>query len=80
MALAILYILKHQKGKIEAGDIVIIGDNAIGQDDGNLQGKSLKVIGIKNSNIKEGDSIIAIGTYKEEGSFEPMLKTLEKGP
>jgi len=70
--------IKHQKGKIEAGDIVIIGDNAIGQDDGNLQGKSLKVIGIKNSNIKEGDSIIAIGTYKEEGSFEPMLKHLKK--
>ncbi len=70
--------IKHQRGKIEAGDIVIIGDNAIGQDDGNLQGKSLKAIGIKNTNIKEGDSIIALGTYKEEGVIDPILKHLKK--
>lgn len=71
--------IKHQRGRLEAGDIVIIGDNAIGQDDGNLTGKSLRVIGIKNGNVNEGDSIIAIGTYKQEGDFAPILKQLEKG-
>lgn len=71
--------IKHKEGKLEAGDIVIIGDNALGQDDGNLTGKSLKTIGINNSNIKEGDSIVAIGTYKKKGDFEPILKHLKKG-
>ncbi|HEY8362504.1 MAG TPA: sigma 54-interacting transcriptional regulator [Tissierellaceae bacterium] len=71
--------IKHKEGKLEPGDIVIIGDNSLGQDDGNLTGDSLKVIGIKNTNIKEGDSIIAIGTYKRKGSFEPILKHLKNG-
>ena len=71
--------IKHQSGRLRAGDIVIIGDNSIGQDDGNLTGQSLKVIGIKNTNIEEGDSIIAIGTYKRAGDFEPILKLLKKG-
>ncbi|MCK9445213.1 MAG: sigma 54-interacting transcriptional regulator [Tissierellaceae bacterium] len=71
--------ISHHKGKIEEGDIVIIADNSIGQDDGNLDGKSLEVLGVKNPKVKEGDALIAIGTYGAEGDFKPIIKFLRKG-
>lgn len=59
--------ISHEAGQIKNGDIVIIGDNAIGKDDGNLNSSSLKYIGIDDENIKKGDAIIAIGVYNVEG-------------
>lgn len=56
----------HDSGKIEKGDIVIIGDNCLGMDDGGLTSESLKAIGINGSNIEAKDAIIAIGIYKNE--------------
>lgn len=38
--------ISHPKGKIKEGDIVIIGDNAVGKDDGCLDAESLEYIGI----------------------------------
>ena len=43
------YDLGHPPGKIEQGDIVIIGDNAIGIDDGGMGSEDLKKIGIDES-------------------------------
>lgn len=57
------YGYSHNSGKIENGDIVIIGDSYLGKDDGGLTPESLRYIGIKNVNIKSGDAIIAVGTY-----------------
>ncbi len=57
------YGYNHDSGKIEKGDIVIIGDSYIGKDDGGLTPETLRCIGIKNVNIKSGDAIIAVGTY-----------------
>lgn len=58
--------ISHDKGKINRGDIVIIGDNSLGRDDGNLDSKSLECIGVKDDNIEEGDGILAIGIFKQK--------------
>ena len=60
------YEYSHGSGKIEKGDIVIIGDSYLGKDDGGLTPESLRCIGIKNSELKYGDAIIAVGTYYGE--------------
>jgi transcriptional regulator with PAS, ATPase and Fis domain len=59
------YDYSHGSGKIENGDIVIIGDSYLGKDDGGLTPESLKVIGIKDDRIKNGDAVIAVGTYND---------------
>lgn len=53
----------HDSGKIENGDIVIIGDTYLGKDDGGLTPEFLDVIGLNDSNIKKGDAIVLVGTY-----------------
>ena len=59
--------ISHDKGKIEKGDIVIIGDNALGKDDGNLNSTTLSTIGINDENIKPGDAFVAVGVYGMNG-------------
>ena len=66
----------HSKGKIQVGDIVIIADNALGMDDGELNAKKLEYIGIYDKNIKKKGALIAIGVYKDN-RVEPMYKYLE---
>lgn len=61
----------HSSGKIEKGDIVIIADSCIGKDDGGLSPESLKYIGIRNSNIKTEDAIVAVGSYCDDRRFVP---------
>ena len=56
----------HGVGKIENGDIIIIGDNCLGRDDGGLTTDSLKCIGIDDRNIEIGDAILAIGVFNEK--------------
>ncbi len=67
----------HGVGRVEKGDIVIIGDNCIGKDDGNLTYESLKCIGINNKDIEKGDSIIAAGIFEEENELLPVYKHLK---
>ncbi|MCR2045066.1 sigma 54-interacting transcriptional regulator [Anaerosalibacter massiliensis] len=55
--------ISHKSGQIENGDIVIIGDNAIGKDDGNLTSSSLRYIGVEDENIEKGDALIVVGVY-----------------
>lgn len=69
----------HDKGKINIGDIVIIGDNSIGQDDGKMDSNSLKLLGVNNSNIDKGDSLIVVGVFNKDGTIAPVLKTLKNG-
>lgn len=55
--------IKHDKGKIANGDIVIIADNELGSDDGNLSSNELKSIGIEDETLQLKDGLIAIGVY-----------------
>lgn len=71
------YSFSHGAGKIEKGDIVIIGDNYIGKDDGSLTSESLKCIGINDKDIEIGDSIIAVGIFNEENELLPVYKHLK---
>lgn len=58
--------ISHSRGNIEAGDIVIIADNAVGKDDGNLDAETLEYLGIYDRKIKEGNVLIAVGVYKDK--------------
>ncbi len=71
--------ISHDKGKINTGDIVIIGDNSIGQDDGKMDSHSLRSLGVKDNSIDKGDSIIAIGVFGGEKIVNPVYKTLKNG-
>ena len=62
----------HPAGRIEEGDIVIIADNDLGNDD-NLSAADLKLLNIKDKSISEGDGILAIGAYKNS-KITPVFK------
>ena len=57
----------HKAGKINEGDFVILGDTAIGEDDGNLRPEDLEKIGIFDNKIRRGDKILAAGEYGSKG-------------
>nr|WP_315021034.1 sigma 54-interacting transcriptional regulator [uncultured Aminipila sp.] len=63
----------HPAGTIEDGDIVIITDNAIGNDDGDLTPEDLALINIKDKDIKSGDALLAIGVY-QNSEMKPVYK------
>lgn len=67
----------HGAGKIEKGDIVIIGDNSIGKDDGGLSAETLECLGIRDKNIEFGDAFIAVGRYMDEGATPPVCKHIK---
>ena len=75
--------IRQEPGKIRDGDIVIIADNKLGSDDGNLNSSSLSCIGIKDKNIERGDAIIALGVFgtnniKPVYVYEKPGKTTDK--
>ena len=63
----------HEAGVIKDGDIVIIADNRLGDDDGNLDGEELKKLNINDKNIKSGDVLLAVGVYRNK-KIEPQYK------
>lgn len=71
------YDYSHSSGKIEKGDIVIIGDNCLGKDDGNLTMDVLKKIGINNSELEYNDAIVAVGTF--DASEMAVCKFIKPG-
>ena len=64
---------RHEAGKLSEGDIVIIADNKLGDDDGNLTGKDLETLNINDRDIREGDMLVAVGVYKNK-KIEPEYK------
>lgn len=62
----------HRSGKIEAGDIVIIGDNCLGNDDGNMTPEALGFIGIHDRGIQLGDAVVAVGRYGSAKKEKPL--------
>lgn len=63
----------HPSGTIRKGDIVIIGDNCLGKDDGDLRPEDLRKIGIINEGIRISDIIMGVGLFEEEGTV-PVYK------
>lgn len=63
----------HPAGRIESGDIVIIADNEINNDDGGMNVGDLACLNIKDNQIAEGDAIVACGVYSNPG-FKPEYK------
>ena len=64
---------EHEEGCILPGDIVVIADNEIGGDDGNLTLEDLKQLNIKDGGIQKGDMIVAVGVY-QNNKIEPEYK------
>ncbi|MCT4604849.1 MAG: sigma 54-interacting transcriptional regulator [Marinisporobacter sp.] len=56
----------HKEGKVRPGDIIIIGDNCLGKDDGGLTPKDLSYMGIDDEKIHVKDRFIGIGVYKNK--------------
>lgn len=69
--------ISHERGEIKKGDIIIIGDNSLGRDDGNLDSTSLECLGIQDKNIEKGDALVAIGIFRQKESI-PVYKYLKK--
>ncbi len=67
----------HNSGTIEQGDIVVIADNMLGEDDGNLTVEDLKTINIHDKKISKGDTLIAVGSYMSS-DISPEYKFLRE--
>lgn len=68
--------ISHKQGRIQRGDIVIIGNNNIGKDDGGFTPQDISCLGIYDDNIQTGDAIVAVGVFQEEKANLPIYKYL----
>ena len=66
----------HPEGKLTDGDIVILLDNDLGNDD-KLAPEDLKILNIHSSEIKEGSAILAIAVYNNK-KIQPVYKTFSE--
>lgn len=69
--------ISHSSGKIEKEDIIIIGDNCLGKDDGNLTPEALSCIGITDHEIEMGHAFIAVGRFKSGKREKPVYKFIK---
>lgn len=69
--------VSHEAGQIAEGDIVILADNKLGDDDGNLSGEELALLNINDTDIRHGDMLVAVGVYKNK-KIEPQYKYLRE--
>lgn len=67
----------HEAGVIAEGDIVVIADNKLGDDDGNLGSEELALLNINDRDIRPGDMLVAVGVYKNK-KIEPEYKYLRE--
>ena len=70
----------HPAGTLSEGDIVIIADNSIGSDDGELSADDLKHIGIIDPDISQGDILVAAGVYHDERIRPEYKHFYSEGP
>lgn len=63
----------HDEGVISEGDIVIIADNSVGEDDGGLCSEDLQSLNIHDGGISQGDILLAVGVYRN-AEIEPAYK------
>jgi transcriptional regulator with PAS, ATPase and Fis domain len=57
----------HPAGHLEQGDLVILADTSLGQDDGSMQPADLAVLGIRDGKIQPRDALLAVGSYRTRG-------------
>lgn len=75
--------LSHPAGVVEPGDIVLIADNCLGEDDGELTVEDLALLGIRDPNLQPGDALLAMGVYQNIEidpifrHFKPHVSTQE---
>lgn len=65
----------HESGRLAEGDIVIIADNKLGEDDGNLGTDELALLNIHDREIQLGDMLVAVGVYGNK-RIDPQYKHL----
>lgn len=65
----------HDSGRLAEGDIVIIADNKLGEDDGSLGIEELALLNIHDKEIQLGDMLTAVGIYRNK-KIEPQYKHL----
>lgn len=68
----------HGPGRLEPGDVIIIGDSALGADDGGLLPEDLERLGIHDGRIAPGGKLAAVGRFDLPGS-KPVYKYLPRG-
>jgi len=51
----------HKEGRLEEGDIIVISDNSLGEDDGDLSPADLELLGADPGDLKKGDAFVLIG-------------------
>ena len=71
-------IYSHPAGRLEPGDIVILGTSVMGADDGSLAPEDLAVLGIQDHRLHSGDMLAAVGVYQGAG-VKPVYKYLRSG-
>ena len=71
-------IYSHPAGRLEPGDIVILGTSVMGADDGSLAPEDLAVLGIQDHRLHGGDMLAAVGVYQGAG-VKPVYKYLRSG-
>ncbi|WP_425757313.1 sigma 54-interacting transcriptional regulator [Ihubacter sp. rT4E-8] len=67
----------HAAGRISEGDIVIIADNKLGEDDGLMGREELSYLNIHDTGIEKGDMLVAVGVYKNK-KIEPRYKYIRE--
>lgn len=65
----------HAAGRLEPGDLVIIADTSVGDDDGALEPADLGHLNIHDKTIGAGHRLAAVGVYDDPGS-KPLYKCL----
>lgn len=67
----------HDAGQICEGDIVVIADNKLGDDDGLMSREELTLLNINDPGIEKGDMLVAVGVYKNK-KIEPQYKYIRE--
>lgn len=68
--------LAHPAGTVEPGDIVLIADNLLGADDGDLTAQDLLCLGIRDPDLQAGDALLAVGVYGNV-EIDPVYRVLK---
>lgn len=63
----------HPAGQLEKGDLVILANNRMGYDDGNLTVEDLNVLNLPYNDLKPGDAFIAVGIFGDN-SYKGVIK------
>lgn len=63
----------HPAGSIQPGDIVLIADNMLGDDDGGMTPESFRHLNISDPELSPGDIVLAAGIYHDPGA-KPLYR------